>query len=275
MVKFRRFYFKIARQTEFMKIKVIILNYNGMEHLPECLQSTKSINCDNFEVIVIDNNSSDNSVDYIAKEHSEVKVVRIDKNLMFADGYNYFFNQDKEDCFYMILNNDTIVDSNILKNFLIGVDRYGENNIYGCKIMYESEPNKIWYAGGEINLNSGLIRHIGIRQEDAGLQDCITDYITGCCMFLRSSTMKKLNGFDGQFDMYMEDVDLCLRAQKEGVDCYFLKDPTLYHKVSSSMSINSKIFSTISSYVKLSVKHLGIFSIFNVPLFLIRRLLSI
>ena len=112
-------------------------------------------------------------------------------------------------------------------------------------------------------------------QSDDDLKDCVTDYVTGCCMFFHSSTMEELDGFDSRFNMYMEDVDLCLRAKQKGLDCYFLKKPTLYHKVSSSISLNSKIFKMIISYVKLSFKHSGIWAIFNIPLFLIRRLLSI
>jgi len=258
-----------------MKVKVLILNYNGASYLPECLKSVKSIDYENFEIVVIDNFSSDNSIKYIRKEHADVSIVRTDKNLMYAGGYNYFFNQDEEDCFYMILNNDTIVDSSILKNFLIGVSSYGADNIYGCKILYESSPNRIWYAGGRVDLNRGLIKHVGIRQENVVLEDGVTDYVTGCCMFVKSSTIKRLNGFDIQFSMYMEDVDLCLRAQKENISCYFLKDPFLYHKISSSISVNSKILKSISSYIKLSIKHSGIRSVFNVPLFLIRRLLSV
>ncbi len=258
-----------------MKVKVLILNYNGLRHLPECLKSVKSIDYDNFEIIVIDNGSSDNSVDYLKKEHADIRVVASDDNLMFAGGYNYFFNQDSEDCFYMILNNDTIVDSKILKNFFIGVDKYGANNIYGCKIMYESDHSRIWYAGGKVNLNCGMIKHLGIRRIDEDFEDSITDYITGCCMFVKSSTVHKLEGFDIQYEMYMEDVDFCLRAQKQGVNCYFLNAPFLFHKVSGSTSTWFKIFKTLSSYVRLSIKHTGLLSLFNIPLFLIRRLLSI
>ena len=258
-----------------MKIKIVILNYNGLAYLPDCLDSVKNINYNNFEIVVIDNNSSDSSVEYMVKEHASVKIIKIDKNLMFSGGYNYFFNQESEDCFYMILNNDTIVDSNILRNFMLGVDKYGVNNIYGAKIMYASEPDKIWYAGGEVNLSKGLIRHIGIREKEGEEVDCETDYITGCCMFVHSSIIKKLNGFDERFSMYMEDVDFCLRAQKKGIKCYFLKKPALYHKISKSISVSDKIFKNIFSYAKLSIKHSKALSIVNIPLFLIRRLLSI
>ena len=200
-----------------MKVKVVILNYNGMEHLKDCIRSVESINYDNFEIIVIDNNSSDDSVRYINENHVDTTVFKIEKHLMFAGGYNYFFNQEQEDCFYMILNNDTIVDEDILKDFMVGIKKYGANNIYGCKIMYANSTDKIWYAGGEVDLSKGLIRHIGIREKEGEEVDCETDYITGCCMFVHSSIIKKLNGFDERFSMYMEDVDFCLRAQKKGI----------------------------------------------------------
>ena len=73
----------------------------------------------------------------------------------------------------------------------------------------------------------------------------------------------------------MEDVDLCLRAKKEDIHCYFLKDPFLFHKVSGSSSLRFKIFKSVVSYTKLSIKHTGILSVFNIPFFLIRRIMSI
>ena len=100
--------------------------------------------------------------------------------------------------------------------------------------MYASEPDKIWYAGGEVNLSKGLIRHIGIREKEGEEVDCETDYITGCCMFVHSSIIKKLNGFDERFNMYAEDVDLCLRAKQQNINSIYVSESKIWHKVSSS-----------------------------------------
>ena len=129
------------------KIKILILNFNGKAFLDNCINSVNDINYGNYSVVVIDNNSTDGSVQYVKEKYPEVEIIETKSNLMFAGGYNYFFSQALDDCFYMILNNDTIVDKEILNDFMDGVNRYGENNIYGAKILYlKDKLNKILSA---------------------------------------------------------------------------------------------------------------------------------
>jgi GT2 family glycosyltransferase len=91
-------------------------------------------------------------------------------------------------------------------------------------------------------------------------------------MFVHSSTIGKLKGFDESFKMYMEDVDFCLRAKSEGINSYFLSSPLLYHFISSS--VKNKAFKILLSYTKLSIRYTGVFCLFNVPLFILRKILS-
>ena len=256
------------------KIKILILNYNGEDFLKNCLESVSSINYSNYSIVLIDNNSTDNSVKYIKSNYPEVEIVETGKNLMYSGGYNYFFENNNDDCFYMVLNNDTMVESNILFHFMQGVERYGEENIYGSKIMFMHQKDKIWYGGGKVNLKKGIIRHLNIRDIDSSsLKDSETDYISGCCLFAHSNIIRKLGGFDISFSMYMEDVDFCLRANDMNIKCYFLSSPKVFHYVSGS--VNWKFIKIVISYAKLSFKHTGFSSFFNVPLFILRRFLSI
>ena len=255
------------------KIKILILNFNGKAFLDNCIKSVNDINYGNYSVVVIDNNSTDGSVQYVKEKYPEIEIIETKSNLMFAGGYNYFFSQALDDCFYMILNNDTIVDKEILNDFMDGVNRYGENNIYGAKILYLKDKDKIWYAGAKVNLSKGVIKHLNIRRDNSNvkLKDCMTGYVTGCCLFAHSKIFKKLEGFDSSFKMYMEDVDFCLRAKKRGINSYFLNSPKLFHHVSGS--VKNKFFKIICSYMRLSLKHTGFLSIFNTPLFIIRKFL--
>ena len=257
-----------------IKIKILILNFNGKKFLDACLHSVNAINYDNYSVILIDNHSTDGSAQYVKDKYPDVSIVETGSNLMFSGGYNYFLNNTSDDCFYMILNNDTIVDKEILNGFEDAVNLYGRDNIYGPKMMYLKDKNKIWYAGGKVNLKKGIIEHLNIRRNDSDvkLKDSMTDYISGCCLFAHSEIFKRLNGFDDSFKMYMEDVDFCLRAKKIGINSYFLNSPKLFHHVSGSMK--NKIFKIILSYMRLSLKHSGFLSVINIPLFIIRKLLS-
>ena len=256
------------------KVKILILNYNGSSVLKKCLDSVLDINYSNYSTVLIDNCSTDNSLDLVKSHYASIEVVQTGENRMYAGGYNYFFNRNSEDCFYMILNNDTVVDKDILNQFILGVRKYGDKHIYGAKIMFAKNKNKVWYSGSKIDLNKGIIKHLNIRKDinDLDLKDSLTDYVTGCCMFVHSSTIGKLKGFDESFKMYMEDVDFCLRAKSEGINSYFLSSPLLYHFVSSS--VKNKAFKILLSYTKLSIRYTGVFCLFNVPLFILRKILS-
>ena len=85
-----------------------------------------------------------------------------------------------------------------------------------------------------------------------------TDYVTGCCLFTSNEVMNQLNGFNEQFDMYGEDVDLCLRAHKMGINCYYWPDAMLWHQVSASLGGNysiSKMIKKIKSCIRLIKIH--------------------
>jgi len=220
-------------------IKILILNWNGKHLLNPCLDSVSAIDYPNYSVIVIDNGSTDNSVKMVKEKFSEVELLELENNNRFAGGYNRCFTQLKNDYsgFVLLLNNDTEVDPNILNSFIHAKEMYGDNNLYGGKIFYQDKPNLIWYAGGNVNLKYLKISHRGIRQTDSAefSKPLQTDYITGCCLFTSMEVINQLNGFDERFNMYGEDVDLCLRAKKEGINCYYWPDAELYHHVSASL----------------------------------------
>ncbi len=220
-------------------IKILILNWNGKHLLNPCLDSVSAIDYPNYSVMVIDNGSTDNSVKMVKEKFSEVELLELENNNRFAGGYNRCFTQLKNDYsgFVLLLNNDTEVDPNILNSFIHAKEMYGDNNLYGGKIFYQDKPNLIWYAGGNVNLKYLKISHRGIRQTDSAefSKPLQTDYITGCCLFTSMEVINQLNGFDERFNMYGEDVDLCLRAKKEGINCYYWPDAELYHHVSASL----------------------------------------
>ncbi len=220
-------------------IKILILNWNGKDLLKHCLESVSKIDYPNYSVMVIDNGSTDNSIEMVKDNYAEVELLELDNNYGFAGGYNRCFTQLKNDYseFVLLLNNDTEVDPDILNSFIHAKEMYGDNNLYGGKIFYQDKPKLIWYAGGNLNLKRAKISHRGIRQSDSPeFSDPMqTDYITGCCIFTSMGVINQLNGFDERFNMYGEDVDLCLRAKKEGINCYYCPDAKLSHHVSASL----------------------------------------
>ena len=104
--------------------------------------------------MVIDNGSADDSVKMVNENFPEVNILELKKNYGFAGGYIRCFTQlkDNHSEFVLLLNNDTEIDSNILSSFIQAKDKYGDNHLYGGKIFYKNNPEKIWYAGGDVNL---------------------------------------------------------------------------------------------------------------------------
>ena len=241
-------------------IKILILNWNGKHLLKPCLDSVTAIDYPNYSVMVIDNGSVDDSVKMVNENFPEVDIIELKNNYGFAGGYNRCFTQlrDEYSEFVLLLNSDTEVDPNILSSFIQAKDKYGDNHLYGGKIFYKNNPEKIWYAGGNVNLKYAKISHRGIRQTDAEEypKPMQTDYITGCCLFTSMEVINQLNGFDERFNMYGEDVDFCLRPKKEGMDCYYWPDAKLYHHVSASLG-------GAFSVKKLSKKLIGIGRLYN------------
>jgi len=221
-----------------------------------------AIDYPNFSVKVIDNSSSDASLDMIKKNYPHVGILALDKNYGYSRAYNRCFDylKDKETEYILLLNNDTEVEPNILRSFIKAIEQCGINHIFGGKIFYHRNPNRIWFAGGKVNLKLGWISHRGIRKMDSEKYSIPmkTDYVTGCCMFTSMKVIDKLHGFDEQFKMYGEDVDLCLRAKKAGILCYYWPEAQLRHHVSYSLGGNMKIGKIIKKFqslIKLYLKH--------------------
>ncbi len=243
-------------------IKILILNWNGKHLLKPCLDSVSAIDYPNYSVMVIDNGSTDNSVKMVKEKFSEVELLELENNNGFAGGYNRCFTRLKDEYsgFILLLNNDTEVDPTILSSFIQAKEMYGDNNLYGGKIFYQDTPNLIWYAGGNVKLKRAKISHRGIRQNDSAefSKPLQTDYITGCCLFTSMEVINQLNGFDERFNMYGEDVDLCLRAKQKGIICYYWPDAKLWHHISASIGGNysiSKMLKKMKAYIRLIRKH--------------------
>ena len=243
-------------------IYVLILNWNGKDILTPCLDSVLDIDYPNYTTIVIDNGSSDGSGELVRNVYPQTEYLQLRQNYGFAGGYNRCFDylRDKNPRYILLLNNDTEVESGILSSFIEAVEHYGSQHIFGAKIFYKHTLQKIWYAGGNVNLKLGWISHRGIRKMDSEEYSfpIETDYVTGCCLFTSWAVIEKTEKLDEQFNMYGEDVDLCIRAKKEGIQCYYWPDAKLWHSVSASLGgawSPLKLYTKYKSLYKLFLKH--------------------
>ncbi|MBN4080968.1 glycosyltransferase family 2 protein [Caldithrix abyssi] len=219
-------------------VNIFVLNWNGCGLTLDCLASLEQISYSNAKVIVIDNGSTDDSVILIREKYPDVDIIELTNNLRFAGGNNAGFKAVRHNADYTIfLNNDTIVDPHFIEP-LVNVFELNRNvKQTAPKIYYADKPEYIWFAGGKVNLWTGLIRHIGIRKKDSSQfsKNWEIDYATGCCVCMRTEDFQSIGMFDESFPMYAEDVDLSLRFKQQGGKIVFIPESKIWHKVSASM----------------------------------------
>src|SRR3989344_3240285 len=179
-----------------MRVAIIILNYNGKEVLPECLESVRQIKGD-CHTIVVDNASTDSSPASVETKFSEVTLIRNRENLGFAEGNNVGIRWALEKGFeaVMLLNNDTKVHPNLIKNLLAAdiplaspkIYFYPEFEFHYDRYKDRDRGRVLWYAGAAIDWNNVWGIHRGVDEVDRGQYDKATDleFATGCCLLIR------------------------------------------------------------------------------------------
>ncbi len=254
------------------KVFVVVLAWNYYNHTKRCLESLRTVEYDNLNVLVVDNNSSDKTSENIKKDFPEFNILTLSKNLKFSGGNNEgvnHLNPEKDD-FIIFLNNDTIVSKNFLKKLINPLLEDKKAIISTPKILYSSNINKIWYAGGVVNLWFGIIKHIGIRDFDGPKYSfkTKTDYASGCCFCIKFDDFRKLY-FDNDFSMYCEDVDLSLRARKMNRFILYVPDSVILHNVSQTLGEHSfnKNFKKLKGQLKLFWRHASPFQLIFIFIF--------
>lgn len=220
------------------KVSVIILNWNGKDDTLECLASFKKIDYSNFEIIVVDNGSTDGSEDAIKRQYPDMIILQSGKNLGYAGGNNVGISwalRNGTD-YLLILNNDTVVASDLLNVFVDAAKILPQGSILGAKIYFFDTPDTLWFAGGRWCKAINSCEHIGYGQVDsiAYNSQAEVDYITGCALFADAQTFNEIGLLDEDFFLTYEETDWCYRARAKGHQCIVVPEAKLWHKVSSS-----------------------------------------
>lgn len=220
------------------KVFIIVLNWNGKEDTLECINSLQKIDYKNYKIIVVDNNSKDDSVFSIKEKYPEIIMIENEKNFGFSGGNNIGMKYaiEKGADYILLINNDTIVE----KDFLSELVKVGESKkdigILGSKINFYDNQNVIWSVGGKINWlkNSGM--HLGLNEIDKGQYDEIkeVDYLTGCCLLIKREVIEKIGVLADDYFLYYEDTDYSLRAKNAQYKVVYVPKSKIYHKISQS-----------------------------------------
>lgn len=211
-------------------ISILIVNYNGKEHLKKCFESLYKMSYENYEIILIDNSSKDNSIAYTRKHYPKVKVLSLEKNYGFAEGNNRGVNEALGD-YIVFLNNDTVIQKKWLSELVNALKIHGDDTIFTSKVLFYDNPLIINTIGGFITPIGGGF-DIGLFEEDVGNYDEV-DYVgspAGCSMLIKKSLFKKLGGFDKDYFAYFEDTDLGWRSWLFGYKVLTVQNSIVYHK---------------------------------------------
>ena len=214
------------------KASVIILAWNGVEYLDTCLKAVLTQEYPDFEVIVVDNGSTDGSPDLVAEQFSQVRLIRNDQNLGFAVGNNVGLRVATGDVL-VLLNQDTVVRPGWLGALVQILLTDPGVGIVGGKALYPD--GTLQHAGGQVD-ERGDSRHYGYRQQDVGRFDEArdVDFVTGATLALTRQVFEAVGGLDEGFTpAYFEDVDWCYRVRRAGFRVVYVPQAVLVHSESS------------------------------------------
>jgi len=229
-------------------VYVVVINWNGMEHLPVCLNSVKKQSYDNIRVLMVDNGSTDGSIDYARKALPAIEIISNRKNIGFAKASNQglYYAAAKGAVYAILLNNDTECDSNFVKELVIAAQK--NESIAACapKILFFETRDIINGIGTDVSL-FGYGWDRGLWEKDEGQYDkeCEVFGMSGGAMLIRLSVIKELGAFDTAYYMYFEDIDLAWRIRYWGYRIVSTPRSIVYHKFSATtekVKLNKEFF---------------------------------
>lgn len=217
-------------------VYVIVLNWNGWQETLECLTSLEVLDYPNYEVVVVDNGSTNGSAEEIRKAKPQVTLLETGRNLGFAGGNNigirYALEQGAE--YIWLLNNDTVVDPGALTAMIELAEKDRRIGVVGSVLYYMEQPTKVQaWGGGRVNLLTGRSRHLLAPGEP--------HYITGASMLLRREALEQVGLLDEGFFMYWEDADFGFRLRKAAWKLEVAPNARVWHKESASLGKKSPI----------------------------------
>lgn len=226
---------------------IVILNWNGIaflkQYLPILIARTPS---ELAEIYLIDNDSTDDSVEFMRENYATIKLVQNSKNFGFAKGYNQGLKDIKEPIL-CLLNSDIEVTEHWIEPIIQYLKLNTKVAALQPKILDLKDKSKFEYAGGSGGYYDRLGyavcrgRYFDHIETDLGQYDDIVDicWASGCCLFIRNEIFREVGGFDGDYFAHQEEIDLCWRIHNLGYEVKVFPKSTVYHYGGGSLPYGS------------------------------------
>lgn len=236
--------------NKFHSVSIVILNYNRPLDTLECIKSLQQIDYPSFHILLIDNCSTDNSLEEFKKKLSGVEIYNTQENLGYTGGVNFGLKiaEKFKSEYILLLNNDTIVEKDFLTILVSAVDSDISAAAACGTILCEHKRNEIWYAGGKMIRWRGLAIHNGKKKlldRRSDKKPVYTSFITGCSILLRAKYLEEIGYEDDRFFMYLDDIELSSRIQDKGYKLLYVPNSIIYHKVLNESESAFKLYYSV------------------------------
>ena len=258
-----------------MTLAIAILNWNGKKWLEKFLPSV-ILHSSEAEIYVIDNASTDDSVEFLKASFPAIKIIQNNSNCGFAEGYNRGLKSIKSEI-YCLLNSDVEVTENWISPIIEVFSKDQNISAVQPKILDYNQKNKFEFAGA----GGGLIDNLGYPycrgrvfdniEFDNGQYDDEAQifWASGCALFIRSADFWKMNGFDERFFAHQEEIDLCWRLQNDGKKIYYTGKSKVYHVGGGTLNKENpqKTYLNFRNNLSMMLKNLPAWKAFFILLF--------
>ena len=258
------------------RVSIIIVNWNGKGHLECCLDSLAGQNFRDFEVVLVDNGSTDGSVPFLQERYPWVRLVELTENTGFATGNNRGLAHASGE-YVVTLNNDTKADPAWLAELVAVADAYPAAGMVGCRICSYDDPDIVDSLGFGIcrdGMSRGLFR---FRRFSELYLPPVMDILmpSACAALYRRAMLDETGFFDDDFFAYAEDTDLGLRARRTGWGAVLATNAVVLHKYSRTGGTFSpfKVYLVERNHYWVAVKNFPAADLLKLPLFTVQRYL--
>jgi GT2 family glycosyltransferase len=223
------------------KVSVIVLSYNSKQNVLDCIRSITTSDFKDYELLLVDNASSDDTVQEVSRIFPTVRIVKSGVNLGRTGGYNLGI---RHACGSLILflDQDTEISPRMLSELVTIMN--SDEGIGGCgpKIYYFNDPSRLWSAGSYVAMLTGRTHFIGRDKFDCGQFDRVIDVQQHpTALMVRSQLANAIGGYDSAIFMVYCDADFCLKIWEAGRRIVLAPRAKLWHKVKKSSHLNEKL----------------------------------
>ncbi|MDX1946100.1 MAG: glycosyltransferase [Pirellulaceae bacterium] len=231
-------------------VSIVIVNTNELHHLRRCLPAIARQHYRHYEVLIVDNASTDGSLEWVAAEFPPFRIVRNEQNLGYAGANNVGF-EHAEGELIAVLNPDTEVDADWLTEIVAALEANPRAGLATPKVVQMDRPDRINACGNDVTF-TGLTfcRGLDRRIDEFAIPERVPA-VSGAAFVIRKEVLDEIGPFDESFFVYFEDTDLSLRALLAGYECLYVPTAWVKHKYIFKLSPRKCYFQERNRYVAL------------------------